>query len=59
MNKKHVVIVGGRFAGLNAARRLAHEKQLKIALIVGKPWQVYEDTSKHEEASKGEPLQTS
>lgn len=33
MNNKQIVIVGGGFAGLNAARRLAQDKNLRITLI--------------------------
>ena len=33
MNKKHVVIVGGGFAGLNAAKRLAGRPDIDVTLI--------------------------
>ena len=33
MNKKHVVIVGGGFAGLNAAKRLAGRRDIDVTLI--------------------------
>jgi len=33
MKQPHVVIIGGGFAGINAAKKLAHDRRLKITII--------------------------